>query len=52
MMSIVAPINVGAQLLAKGATTYRLDSVLTWGNLYVVGTEGSTERGRDDRSLR
>ena len=38
---IVAPINVGAQLLAKGATTYRLDSVLTWGNLYVVGTEGA-----------
>lgn len=41
---IVAPINVGTQLLSKGATTYRLDSVLTWGNLYVVGTEGALEQ--------
>lgn len=35
---IIAPINLGAQLIAKGQTDYRLQSVLTWGNLYYVGT--------------
>lgn len=35
---IIAPINLGTQLIAKGQTDYRLQSVLTWGNLYYVGT--------------
>lgn len=35
---IIAPINVGAKLIASGQTEYRLQSVLTWGNLYYVGT--------------
>ena len=35
---IVAPINLGTQLISKQQTDYRLDSVLTWGNLYLVGT--------------
>lgn len=33
---IVAPINLGCQLIAKGQTDYRLAGVLTWGNLYLV----------------
>ena len=35
---IIAPINIGAQLIAKNQTSYRLKSILTWGNLYLVGT--------------
>lgn len=35
---IIAPINVGAKLIASGQTDYRLQSILTWGNLYLVGT--------------
>lgn len=35
---IVAPINLGAQLIAQEQTDYRLQSVLTWGNLYYIGT--------------
>ena len=31
---IVAPLNLGAQLYAKGFSTYKLAAVLTWGNLY------------------
>lgn len=34
--AIVAPINLGCQLIAKGQTDYRLAGVLTWGNLYLV----------------
>lgn len=34
--AIVAPINMGCQLIAKGKTDYRLAGVLTWGNLYLV----------------
>ena len=37
--AIIAPINLGAALLSKGKSQYRLDSVVTWGNLYVVGTD-------------
>lgn len=33
---IIAPINLGCQLIAKGQTDYRLAGVLTWGNLYLV----------------
>lgn len=31
---VVAPINMGANLYSKGKSTYKLASVLTWGNLY------------------
>lgn len=36
---IVAPINLGCQLLAKGKTEYKLAGVLTWGNLYLIQNE-------------
>lgn len=35
---IIAPINVGAKLLAADQTDYKMAGVLTWGNLYLVGT--------------
>lgn len=35
---IVAPINVGAKLIAANQTDYKLKAILTWGNLYLVGT--------------
>lgn len=34
---IIAPVNLGAKLIEKGNTDYKLDSIVTWGNLYVVG---------------
>lgn len=37
--AIIAPINLGCQLLAKGNTEYKLAGVLTWGNLYLVQNE-------------
>ncbi len=33
---IMAPINVGAQLYSKSKSTYRLLSVITWGNLFLA----------------
>lgn len=36
---IVAPINLGAKLLEKGNSEYRMQAVITWGNLYIVGTQ-------------
>lgn len=36
---IVAPINMGANLLSKGKSEYLLSSVVTWGNLYIVGSD-------------
>ncbi|MDD8048529.1 MAG: hypothetical protein PHH04_02885 [Thomasclavelia sp.] len=35
---IVAPVNLGAKLISAGKTTYKIAGVLTWGNLYLVGT--------------
>ena len=35
---IVAPSNLGAKLASAGKTTYTMESVLTWGNLYLVAT--------------
>lgn len=35
---IVAPINLGAKLIESKQTDYRIASVITWGNLYYVGT--------------
>lgn len=36
---IIAPINMGANLLSKGKSQFLLNSVVTWGNLYIVGTD-------------
>lgn len=36
---IIAPINLGAKMMEKGNTKYKMDSIITWGNLYVVGTQ-------------
>lgn len=36
---IVAPINLGAKLITNGKSGYTLSHVVTWGNLYIVGTE-------------
>lgn len=35
---ILAPINLGAKLISADKTVYRLEAVITWGNLYLVGT--------------
>lgn len=35
---IFAPVNLGAKMIQAGKSTYRLKAVITWGNLYVVGT--------------
>ena len=35
---ILAPINLGAKLISADKTDYRLEAVITWGNLYLVGT--------------
>lgn len=35
---IVAPINLGAKLIEGKQTDYRIASIITWGNLYYVGT--------------
>lgn len=40
---IVAPVNVGMKLITAGKSTYSFAGVITWGNLYVVGTEGALE---------
>lgn len=34
--AIIAPINLGCQLIAKGQTDYKLAGVMTWGNLYLI----------------
>ena len=33
---IIAPINLGAALITKGKSKYKLYGIITWGNLYVV----------------
>lgn len=35
--AIVAPINLGCKLASQGNKTFLLNSILTWGNLYLVG---------------
>lgn len=35
---IIAPINLGAKMIEGGNTDYRMAAVVTWGNLYIVGT--------------
>ncbi|MCF0110621.1 MAG: hypothetical protein HUJ58_01880 [Erysipelotrichaceae bacterium] len=36
---VIAPVNLGATLISKGATEYRLAGVVTWGNLYLVSSD-------------
>lgn len=36
---IIAPINVGAKLITDGRSDYVLSHVVTWGNLYIVGSD-------------
>ena len=38
---IIAPSNLGVKLAAAGKTDYRLLDVVTWGNLYIIGTDES-----------
>lgn len=35
---IIAPINIGARLIEMEQTDYRISSIITWGNLFYVGT--------------
>ena len=39
---VVVPINLGAKLISEEQTSFRLDSVLTWGNLYILGRPESS----------
>ncbi len=44
---IIAPSNLGAMLAKKGASDYKIAAILTWGNLYVIGTnEEALDEGR------
>ena len=45
---IVAPTNLGAKLYTKNPV-YNLEAVLTWGNLYLVGEEGTDVENSDTR---
>jgi NitT/TauT family transport system substrate-binding protein len=36
---IIAPVNLGASIVSKGSTNYVLYGIVTWGNLYIVGSE-------------
>lgn len=40
---ILAPTNLGVKLAQAGKTEYRLASVITWGNLYIVQNQASSE---------
>lgn len=35
---IIAPSNLGAKLANAGKTTYKMLAVVTWGNLYILGS--------------
>lgn len=39
--AIIAPINLGVHLLSQNKTAYKLHSVITWGNLYLLGKRES-----------
>lgn len=36
---IIAPVNLGAKMIENGKSIYRLEAIITWGNLYVVGVD-------------
>lgn len=44
---IVAPVNLGTNLISKGKTEYRLVGIVTWGNLYLVGTKDALSQQGD-----
>jgi len=48
---IIAPINVGAKLISAGQTDYRMKAVVTWGNLYYVGTNTDALEGDGELAL-
>lgn len=48
---IVAPINLGAKLIETKQTDYKIAGVLTWGNLYLVGTNKEELNGSGELSL-
>ena len=48
---IVAPINLGAKLIEKGQTSFKLEGVITWGNLYLVGTSEDALNGDGEIAL-
>lgn len=48
---IVAPINLGAKLISAGKSDYKLAGVLTWGNLYIVGTSEDVLDTTDEIAL-
>lgn len=35
---IYAPVNLGCKMIQAGKSTYKLKAIITWGNLYVVGS--------------
>ena len=39
---IIAPINLGVNLINNNKTKFRLHSIITWGNLFVVRDENAT----------
>lgn len=48
---IIAPINVGAKLIASKQSDYKMAGVLTWGNLYLVGTSEEALQGEGEIAL-
>lgn len=45
--AIVAPVNLGTNLISKGKTDYRLAGIVTWGNLYLVGQKDALTQTGD-----
>lgn len=46
---IFAPVNLGCKMIQAGKSAYRLAAIITWGNLYVVGT--STDELSNSKSF-
>lgn len=40
---IIAPINLGAKMMEKGTTKYKMEAIITWGNLYLMGASDYQE---------
>ncbi|MCI9311820.1 MAG: hypothetical protein HFE68_00475 [Erysipelotrichaceae bacterium] len=36
---ILAPVNLGAKIMESGQCAYRLEAIITWGNLYAVASD-------------
>ena len=48
---IVAPSNLGGKLASAGKTTYKMLAVVTWGNLYIVGSDENALSGEGELAL-